>query len=144
MKQRFWGLRPWKRHSTILMVVGFLFVLTGINYIVAKPTEGRQKALAVILQLAPIQFWGILFVVAGALAMVSSRWPPMTETWGYMILTGLSSGMAMTYLTGIAFLGAPSANFGQVILWSCLGFMWWAISGLLNPDKTAVTSHERR
>jgi len=138
---RYWGLRPWKRHSTILMVVGFLYVLIGFLYIVSEPSKGRTQALAVVLQVAPIGFWGGVFMLAGALAMISSRWPPFSETWGYMVLTGLSAGWGATYLMGILFFKAPSLSYSQVLIWSILAFMWWAISGLLNPDKTAVTHH---
>lgn len=67
--------------------------------------------------------------------MMSTRWPPLAETWGYMVLTGLSSGWAATYLTGVIFFHAPATNLGQVFVWGCLGFMWWAISGLPNPEK---------
>lgn len=141
--RRWWGFRPWKRHSTILMVVGFLFVLVGISYAFGKPSQSREIALEVILQVAPIQVWGWLFVVAGLLSMLSAKWPPMAETWGYMVLTGLSSGWAATYLTGMIFYHAPWANLTQVILWGCLAFMWWAISGLPNPEKMAVKENER-
>jgi len=143
MKRRYWGLRPWKRHSTILMVVGILYVLIGFLYIASEPSKGRERALAVVLQIAPIEVWGGLFMAAGALAMLSSRWPPLTETWGYMVLTGLSAGWAATYLLGILFFEAPVINGTQVLVWGILAFMWWAISGLLNPDKTAVTNNGR-
>lgn len=137
--KKLWGLRPWKRHSTILMVVGFLFVLIGIGYIASTPTEGRTASLRVILQIAPIQFWGTLFVLAGLMSMLSSKWPPMTETWGYMVLTGVSSGWAVTYLLGWAFFHSSVTNLGQAVVWSILAFMWWAISGLPNPEKIVVT-----
>lgn len=142
--KRIWGLRPWTRHSLILMVAGFLYVLVGVNYIFAKPSLNRENSLRALLEIAPIGFWGSIFVLCGTLSMISSRWPPFSETWGYMVLTGLSAGWAATYLTGILFFHSPSANSTQVVLWGCLGFMWWAISGLLNPDKTAVTSNEDR
>lgn len=129
-----WGLRPWKRHSTILMVVGFLFVLIGLGYAFSPPTEGRTNSLRVILQVAPIQVWGGMFVISGLLAMLSSRWPPLNNTWGYMLLTGISSGWSATYLTGWMFFGSPTANLGQCLVWGILGFMWWAISGLPNPE----------
>lgn len=136
---KLWGLRPWKRHSTILMVVGFMFVLFGFGYIFSKPTEGRTASLQVILQVAPIQFWGTLFVLAGLLSMLSSKWPPLTETWGYMVLTGISSGWAATYFLGWAFFHSSVTNLGQSVVWSILAFMWWAISGLPNPEKIVVT-----
>lgn len=141
--RRWWGFRPWKRHSTILMVVGFLFVLVGISYAFGKPSQSRELALAVILQVAPIEFWGWLFIVAGFLSMVSAKWPPLTEIWGYMVLTSLSSGWAATYLTGMIFFHAPWANLTQVILWGCLAFMWWAISGLPNPEKVVRENGSR-
>lgn len=131
-----WGLRPWKRHSTILVVVGFLFVLVGVQYIVTDSTVNRDKALAAVLVVAPIQFWAGVFIFAGLLAMLSSKWPPRFETWGYMVLTGLSAGWAATYLTGWLFFGASVASIGQVIIWASLAFMWWAISGFPNPERS--------
>lgn len=135
---RWWGLRPWKRHSTILAVAGFLYALAGFQYIVTGPSPLRDAYLAVLLQFAPVQFWGGVFVMSGLLAIISSKWPRITETWGYMVLTGLSSGWAATYLTGVIFFHAPKTGIGQSIIWGCLGFMWWGVSGLLNPDRSAV------
>lgn len=143
MIRKFWGLRPWKRHSTILMVVGILYALIGFAYFSAPPNKTRDQTLVVVLQIAPIQFWGGVFFFAGILVSVSSRWPPFAETWGYMVLTGLSAGWAATYLLGFLFLKAPAAGITGGLLWSLLAFMWWAISGLLNPDKTAVYQNER-
>jgi hypothetical protein len=142
--ERWWGLRPWKRHSTILMVIGFMFFLAGIQYIVTKPSKAREEALYTLTQFAPVEFWGALFAAAGLMAMISSRWPPLAETWGYMVLTGLSSGWAATYLTGVIFFHTPAANLSQVIIWGCFGFMWWAISGLPNPERTVDKDHGRR
>ena len=134
--RRWWGLRPWKRHSTILMVVGFLFVLIGVGYAFSPPTEGRQRSLKVLLDIAPIQYWGGLFVLAGVMAMLSAKWPPFAESWGYMVLTGMSSGWSATYLMGWLFFNSPITNLGQSLVWGILGFMWWAISGLPNPERS--------
>lgn len=142
--RRWWGLRPWKRHSIILMVSGFLYALVGVQYMIARPNRGREIALEVLLRIAPLQVWGLGFVLAGVLAMVSSRWPPFSEVWGYMVLTSISAGWATTYLLGIVFFNSPATNITQVVLWGLLGFMWWGISGLLNPDHTAVIPYERR
>lgn len=136
--RRWWGFRPWKRHSTILMVVGFLFVLIGLGYAFAPRTEGRLSSLKVILQVAPMEFWGFLFIVVGIMAMLSAKWPPFAESWGYMVLTGMSSGWATTYLLGWAFFDSPATNLGQTLVWGILAFMWWAISGLPNPERSAV------
>lgn len=134
--RRWWGLRPWKRHSTILSVVGFLFVLIGFGYMFAPPSEMRYRSLKVILDVAPIHVWGGLFVLAGLLSIVSSRWPPLAERWGYMVLTGMSSGWSATFLIGWMFFHSPAGNLIQAVIWGTLGFIWWAISGLPNPERS--------
>lgn len=144
MAPRWWGLRSWNRHSTILLVVGFLFVLIGLSYAFSKPSQNRETALAALLQVAPLNFWGWIFVATGLLSMISTRWPPLSETWGYTALTGLCSGWSAAYLTGIIFFNSPWASLTQVILWGVLAFLWWAISGLPNPEKMVVIEDECR
>lgn len=138
--REFWGLRPWKRHSLILIVGGFLYVLIGALYIRLPPSPGRDVTLKVLLQVAPIQVWGSLFVFSGVLSMLSARWPPFSEKWGYTVLTGMSSGWSATYLLGVLFFGSPALALSQVLVWGVLAFMWWAISGLSNPDGAGVRS----
>lgn len=140
---RFWGLRPWKRHSLILLVVGFVYGMVGFQYIFSEPSKGREIALEMVLRLAPMEFWGSIFVVTGLLTVISARWPPFAETWGYMVLTGLSTGWSGTYLMGILVFNSPTTNYTQVLLWGCLAFIWWAVSGLLNPDSTTAATHEK-
>lgn len=136
----FWGLRPWKRHGLILTVAGCIYALVGVSYILAGPNANRSIALEVLLRIAPLDFWGGVFIFAGVLSMISSRWPPFTETWGYMVLTGVSLGWGSAYLMGIVFYVSPWTNINGFFTWGLLGFLWWAISGLLNPDKTTVTN----
>jgi hypothetical protein len=138
--RKFWGLRPWKRHSMILLVAGVLYALIGYQYIIAPPNKTRDDSLVVVLQIAPLWVWGITYLVAGVLVMLSSIWPPFSETWGYMVLAGLSAAWMATYFIGYMFFHAPPSGLSGSLLWGLLAFMWWAISGLLNPDNTAVTS----
>lgn len=142
--RRFWGLRPWKRHGLILMVSGTMYLIIGVQYIITQETPGRRVALAAVLQVAPIQFWGGVFATCGVLAMISSRWPPVTETWGYIVLSGISAAWSTAYLAGIFWFDSPEQNTTQVMLWGGFAFMWWAVSGLLNPDRTAVITHVAR
>lgn len=144
MARTLWGLRTWKRHDLILLVAGLIYVLVGASYVLAETTETRFSALRVLLSLAPLEFWGCVFIVAGVLSIISSKWPPFAETWGYTVLTGVSSGWSAAYLTGIIFSGSPWSNINGALLWGLLGFMWWAISGLRNPDKTVVTAVDAR
>ena len=136
-----WALRPWKRHSTILMVAGILYGFIGFQYIIAEPNRIREASLIVVLQIAPLEFWGGAFLICGVLTSISSRWPPFAEKWGYMLLTGLSGTWGAAYLTGISFFNSPPSAISQTILWGLLAFMWWAISGLLNPDSTGVINN---
>lgn len=128
-----WALRPWRRHSLVLLVAGVVYVLIGLAY-TALPTTGvRGSALRVALAVLPLAAWGIVFIVVGALAIVSSRWPPASETWGYTAMSTLSTLWACFYAFGIA-LGAPVSNTTGALLWAVIAFLWWAISGLVNPD----------
>lgn len=105
----------------------------GIAYYGSEITPERAKALEVALQWLSIKSWGAIFIVAGASAAISARYPPVAERWGYMVLTGLSSGWAAVYALGILVGDAPSSNATIVLLWGLVAFLWWAISGLLNP-----------
>lgn len=136
--KNFWGIRPFKRHSLVLMVGGVFYASTGLTYILTETAPSRREALQVALNYGPIQFWGGVFILSGVLALISSRWPPVTETWGYMVLSALSAGWSATYAWGVIFEHAPAGNLTGSFQWALLAFMWWAVSGFVNPDKTIV------
>lgn len=140
---RFIGFRPWRRHSLVLVVAGLSYVGIGNSYILAKPSEAREQALVVALSWFPLEIWGIIWILVGLVAIISARWPPIAETWGYMVLTGFTAGWSATYLTGIIFEDSPTSNLLSVLIWALVAFLWWAISGLVNPtDKVVVISNE--
>lgn len=130
-----WGLRPWKRHGKILTGAGIVYALIGVAWIAGKNNETRRVSLQVLLRIAPMEFWGGVFIFAGLLAIISSRWPPFADTWGYIVLTSLSVGWGTAYLVGILFLGSPWTNISGFLLWGLFGFLWWGISGLTNPHR---------
>ena len=132
-------MRPWTRHSLVLMVAGIIYVLIGISYATADPTPERIKALHYALKWMPFHSWGIIFVLAGLLSVISSRWPPVSKTWGYTVLTGLSGGWAGFYAVGILFGESPMTNVSGVMSWGLIAFLWWAISGLVDPYKKEVS-----
>lgn len=132
------GLRPWSQHSKVLVGGGLAYAFVGFSYIFTDINPSREKALAVALKWAPLEFWGCVFVAAGVLAVISARWPPVTETWGYTVLTGLSAGWSATYLAGVILEDAPKTNLSAVAMWALLAFMWYSVSGLVNPDKVVV------
>lgn len=138
LAKNFWGIRPFKRHSLVLMVGGIFYVSTGVTYAVTPLSEARKQALGIALDYAPMQFWGAIFVMSGLMAFVSSRWPPVSTSWGYMALAGLSAGWAATYAAGVILGDAPSGNLTGTFNWGLLAFLWWALPGFVNPDKTVV------
>lgn len=136
--KNYWGVRPWTRHSLVLVVAGFAYIAIGIAYYVSNVAPEREVALEVALQWMSLDYWGILFIAVGCLAALSSRWPPFADTWGYMALTGISAGWGSTYALSIIFGNSPLTNATSAILWSLVAFMWWGISGLINPDRVVV------
>lgn len=132
---RMFALRPWQRHSLVLAVAGTVYVLVGVSYIVSRPTPSREASLGIAISWWPLPVWGAIWVVVGLLAILSSRWPPASETWGYTTMTGLSAGWSSFYLFGIVLDGAPAQGFSGVLVWGLVAFMWWAISGLVNPSE---------
>lgn len=144
-KRSFWGLRKgWKRHDVILCVGGLLYALVGVYYMKTSAAASRGISLEILLRIAPMSFWGGCFVAAGVVGIISSRWPPFAETWGYVVFTSISAGWAGAYLTGMVFGDAPATNWISTFVWGLFAFLWWAVSGLLNPDKTAVANGEAR
>lgn len=128
------GFRPWERHSLVLMICGVVFVLIGVSYIITEPTRAREQALHFAFEWMPSEGWGAVFILCGVLSIISSRWPPISETWGYTVLSGMSAAWAGFYLVGVLFGESPATNLSGVLSWGVIAFMWWAISGLLNPS----------
>jgi hypothetical protein len=141
VKRRFWGLRPWQRHDLILCVAGTIYALVGGAYVIAEPNQGREIALQILLSALPLEFWGCVFIAVGITCVISARWPPFADTWGYVVLTALSLGWGSAYLLGILLGSSPWTNISGVLVWTLLSFMWWAVSGLQNPVRTGVMIH---
>lgn len=128
------GVRPFLRHSLVLLVAGAVYVAIGYSYLQTEPNAARLDALYYALKVTSYNNWGFVFMVVGILAVISSRWPPVSEKWGYFVLTGQSVAWALFYLTGILFHDSAPANIVGVLSWGLIGFLWWAISGLVNPN----------
>lgn len=139
-----YGVRPWTKHSLVLLVSGLVYSGVGLSYILAPADSRSRAALSVAKSWMPIQGWGIVFLIIGLATVVSARWPPTADKWGYMILTGLSSGWSAFYFVGVIFVDTPASSLSGGCIWGLLAFMWWAISGLTNPVKVVVVrgTHE--
>lgn len=135
---RWFGVRPWSRHSLVLMVAGLVYTFIGIAYMVAVVEPERLISIRAGLRVMPLDGWGALFVLVGLGSMISAKWPPAAETWGYMALTGLSSAWASVYGLSILLEDAPPSGFTSTALWFLMAFLWWGISGLMNPERVVL------
>lgn len=136
---RWLALRPFQRHSLVLTVAGGVYVTFGIALATTEPTPDRVSGLRLALAFAPLQVWGGLWAVVGLLAIISSRWPPASKTWGYAVLTGMAVCWAGMYACGVWLLGAPASALNGTLVWGLVAFLWWAIAGLVNPDDVLAT-----
>jgi FtsH-binding integral membrane protein len=126
-------LRPWKRHSLVLLVLGIIYMLIGLSYAVQQPSSYTAHVTIAATLIMPIRAWGWVWIGAGLLSVLSSRWPPASETWGYTALSFLAALWACFYFWGLLFLGGGSIP--GALAWSAIAFLWWAISGLHNPPE---------
>lgn len=139
-------LRPFKRHSLVLLVLGLVYICIGGSMeLFDQKVAGRSASLHLALAIMPLGGWGIVWIVVGLLGVLSSRWPPSgpfqphaAETWGYTLLSALSAWWACVYVWGVLVYGAPPATISGALVWGGVAFLWWAISGLQNP----VTDHK--
>ena len=128
------GFRPWRRHSLVLVVAGLVYIAIGFSYFTSDPNDARYSALYYARVAFEMPVWGAWFAITGCLAILSARWPPISKTWGYTMLTGLSTAWALFYLMGILFKGKPESGFSGFLIWGIVAFLWWAISGLVDPE----------
>lgn len=135
MSSGLWRLRPYERHSLVLLIAGLSFVAMGVSMFFYLPNGPRIEALQVAIYWAPIEFWGTIFILVGLAVVVSARWPYHAAAWGYSVLTGLSLAWSGVYLAGLVLGDSAPGNFTYVLYWGLLAFLWWAISGLLNPVR---------
>lgn len=124
-------LRPWTRHSLVLAVAGLVYAGIGFAYSTTASPE-RERLLHVAITWMPMTVWGFVFIAVGCMALLSSRWPIFSLTWGYTAMTGLSALWAGLFLGGVVE-GGSHQGFTGALVFGLLAFMWWAISGLVNP-----------
>jgi hypothetical protein len=132
------GLRPIRVHSAVLAVAGLVYIAIGATYLTVESTPQRAEGLKYALNWLSYNDWGWVWLSVGVLSAVSARWPPVSETWGYMMLTGQASAWSLFYLAGVVFGGTATTNLRAALVWGLLGFMWWAISRLVNPEVMKI------
>lgn len=135
IRRHYVGIRPWTRHSLVLLIAGLVYVCIGFVYVNTPIGGPTWEALVTAREWFSLDQWAFLWIVVGALSMISSRWPPVAEKWGYMALTGLAAGWGAFYILGVIFGGNSIGTMAVGLVWWLIGFMWWAISGLLSPEQ---------
>lgn len=135
----FLSFKPWSRHGVILVVAGITYMVIGTVYVFHIPSESQAEALYFALHLMSLDWWGIGFLIAGIVALTSSRWPNLPRSWGYTVLTGWSAAWSAFYFAGATLTDAKVVYFGTAGVWALLAFLWWAVSGLVSPPKEDVT-----
>lgn len=134
MREQLFRLRPWERHSLVLAVLGAVYVLIGSTYMIVEQSPIRQSSLQLQTAILPMAGWGAVWVIVGLLGVLSSRWPPASETWGYTAMSALAALWGSFYCFGVLLGGPPQALTGGLV-WAMVAFLWWAIAGLKNPDR---------
>lgn len=133
---KWFKFRPWQRHGLVLMVGGLVYIAIGLSFVaLGDPPPARKVALVIALNMFPLPVWGLQFIAGGLLSCLSSRWPYFYDSWGYMVLCGLAAAWSAIYGLGYFLGNAGISNLIYMLIWGLVGFMWWAISGLVNPAK---------
>lgn len=132
---RWRGLRPWRRHSLVLSLGGVIYMTLGLVYVISQPSRAREVSLELALGYAPIEVWGLVFLATGVAGLVSARWPPASEKWGYTAMSSLAALWGSAYVLGVLLLDVPEQSLSGGLLWYLVAFLWWAISGLENPGR---------
>jgi hypothetical protein len=134
-KRRFIGTRPWTRHSLVLMIAGTVYIFVGVVYIQTREGSNTWNSLFIARDWFSLDAWGIIWIILGLLSIISSKWPPVAEKWGYMALTSLAATWGTFYILGVIFGPNSIGTLAVGLLWWLVSFMWWAISGLVSPEE---------
>ncbi|MDN4173908.1 hypothetical protein QWY28_13185 [Nocardioides sp. SOB77] len=133
--RRWTALRPWRRHSLVLTLGGFIYLSVGMVYLGTDAPPSRNRSLELALNVAPLQVWGLVWIAAGIAGLISARWPPASEKWGYTVMSSLAALWGSGYALGVLFLDTPDQALSGGAVWTLVAVLWWGISGLENPGR---------
>lgn len=119
----------------VLSLGGFIYIAVGAVYLGSDPLPSRTRSLELALNLLPLWAWGLLWIVAGIAGIISARWPPASEKWGYTVMASFAALWGAVYLLGVFLLNTPIQGLSGGGVWFLVAVLWWGISGLENPGR---------
>lgn len=147
--RRYLELRPFTPKSLVLVMLGLIYVLIGVNAMLEEWSPYAREALFMLDALGTRMFWGGVSIAGGLLAVASSRWPSMNDSWGFVALAVLGMWWACAYtlgtlttaLAGKAVVAGVAAS--GMLTWLGMCVLLWAISRLEDPVVEDQHSDER-
>jgi len=124
--------------SATLLIFGGISVLRGVNWIIYNENPLDSEMYESLIDVAPLSFWGSVFIIGGALTMLASWFLPkyniksrfavtlffggLITSVNYFIVAISGFNNALTWLTpatmiALSILGGVLAFFGGVKIW---------------------------
>ena len=115
------------RRGAVLFLLGMIFTLTGVGFITQELTPNISSQLRLVLDLAPRQVWGAMFVISGLTGVCASRWPRNGQRIGYGTLTGVAVWWTAAYMCGA--IGGVVGSYRGALSWAAISSLLLIISG---------------
>ena len=133
--------KPWQRHGIAILISGLFMTFYGFSLLRDGPEFDRNvDMMRVAIRLFPLDFWAAIFVVAGLGSAIFSRFKKFRPPWAYSVFCGLAGTWTAQYFAGYILVDGPPRSLYYGSLWACLLGIWWAVSGMVNPDKSGRPS----
>lgn len=121
------------RRGAILLTYGAIWALFGYSLIV-EPNPDRS-GIQTLLRLWPLSTWGVLWIVAGAVAVVSAFMPTGLDWAGYAALPLMAVCWAGSYLAAWQPLGDNNRGWITAAIWGALCVPLFVTAGWREPPR---------
>lgn len=135
------GTIRWSRRSLVLVLVGLLFILTGIGWLTLGYPVAIAQAyppLAAHMAVMGLYKWAAVFIGTGSFAVwcgAARKWTP-----GYVALMAVSSWWSLLYFVSFAMNGEWRAVTQGSVAWLLVTGFLATIAGW--PDKVKTKEDE--
>lgn len=135
-------LKPFGVRGLVLSTLGVLWVLIGVSGL----TVGLSplSVLTIDYMLDELFFLNTVTVSAawiatGIMGIITSRWPPYQDSWGFFFLAPMPMFWALLHLVGAIFHG-PILGVLVTVVYAVMCVLLWGISKLEDPSMTPPNS----